>query len=44
MLAGTPSGDAYTLAEIEKMLSEGGFRKATAHPSPPQTVIIATKA
>jgi 2-polyprenyl-3-methyl-5-hydroxy-6-metoxy-1,4-benzoquinol methylase len=44
MLAGTPSGDAYTLAEIEKMLSEGGFRKATAHPSPPQTVIVATKA
>jgi 2-polyprenyl-3-methyl-5-hydroxy-6-metoxy-1,4-benzoquinol methylase len=44
MLAGTPSGDAYTLGEIQNMLSEGGFRKATAHAAPPQTVIVATKA
>lgn len=45
MLAGTPAGDAYTLAEIQSMLSEGGFRKATAHPLPgPQTVIVAAKA
>jgi SAM-dependent methyltransferase len=44
MLAGTPSGDAYTLPELRGMLHEAGFKDVTAHPlQGPQTVIIATK-
>jgi hypothetical protein len=44
MLAGTPSGDAYTLQELRGMLTEAGFKDVTAHPlQGPQTVIVATK-
>jgi ubiquinone/menaquinone biosynthesis C-methylase UbiE len=44
MLAGTPQGDAYTFPEIQKMLTEGGFKNVTKHPLPnPQTVIVGTK-
>jgi 2-polyprenyl-3-methyl-5-hydroxy-6-metoxy-1,4-benzoquinol methylase len=44
MLAGTPSGDAYTFAELRSCLESAGFKDATAHPLPPspQTVIVAT--
>lgn len=34
MLATTPAGDAYTFKELAAMLSEAGFREASAHPLP----------
>ncbi len=44
MLAGTPSGDAYTLAELRQQLENAGFRNVAAHPLPaPQTVLLAEK-
>jgi 2-polyprenyl-3-methyl-5-hydroxy-6-metoxy-1,4-benzoquinol methylase len=44
MLAGTPSGDAYTLAELTAMLQAAGFRDVQAHPLPtPETVVVARK-
>lgn len=44
MLGGTPSGDAYTLAELTAMLQAAGFATVTGHPLPgPQTVVVATK-
>lgn len=44
MLAGTPGGDAYTLAELRKMTDDAGFRGVTTHGLPtPETVVIATK-
>ena len=45
MLAGTPSGDAYTLAQLKKMLAAAGFSGAvTTHAMPtPQTVVVAAK-
>jgi len=45
MLAGTPSGDAYTLAQLKKMLAAAGFSGAvTTHALPtPQTVVVAVK-
>jgi 2-polyprenyl-3-methyl-5-hydroxy-6-metoxy-1,4-benzoquinol methylase len=47
MLAGTPQGDAYTFSDIQRMLSESGFKNATRHSLPPpatQTVVVGTKA
>jgi 2-polyprenyl-3-methyl-5-hydroxy-6-metoxy-1,4-benzoquinol methylase len=42
MLAGTPSGDAYTLDELTSMLTAAGFRDVEARPLPTtQTVVIA---
>jgi 2-polyprenyl-3-methyl-5-hydroxy-6-metoxy-1,4-benzoquinol methylase len=42
MLAGTPSGDAYTFDELRGMLDSAGFRDITAHKLPtPQTVLVA---
>ena len=42
MLAGTPAGDAYTLAELSGMLGSAGFRDVHAHPLPtPETVLVA---
>lgn len=42
MLAGTPSGDAFTLRELQDMLTGAGFGPATAHPTlGPETVVIA---
>jgi SAM-dependent methyltransferase len=45
MLVGTPSGDAYTFAELEKMFANAGFSRSTVHPLPPtiQTVVISEK-
>ena len=44
MLATTPSGDAYTFAEYQRMLRAAGFARAELHaltPSP-QQVVVAT--
>ena len=45
MLANTDSGDAYTFKELDKIFSEAGFSKTTAHPIPemPQTVLVSEK-
>jgi ubiquinone/menaquinone biosynthesis C-methylase UbiE len=44
MLAGTPSGDAYTLDELRGQLEQAGFKQISAHGLPiPQTVLMATK-
>jgi 2-polyprenyl-3-methyl-5-hydroxy-6-metoxy-1,4-benzoquinol methylase len=44
MLATTPEGDAYTLTELEKMLTRAGFKAPEHHPLPPfATAIIARK-
>jgi 2-polyprenyl-3-methyl-5-hydroxy-6-metoxy-1,4-benzoquinol methylase len=45
MLGGTPSGDAYTLAELTAMLKAAGFNTVSGHPlQGPQTVVVGTKA
>jgi 2-polyprenyl-3-methyl-5-hydroxy-6-metoxy-1,4-benzoquinol methylase len=42
MLAGTPNGDAYTLAELKGMLEASGFHDVSAQSLPsPETVVIA---
>ncbi|MHA3774091.1 methyltransferase [Verrucomicrobiota bacterium sgz303538] len=45
MLGTTPAGDAYTFAELEKMLQEAGFGPAEEHPLQPTlaTAVIAAK-
>jgi len=45
MLAGTPAGDAYTLAQLRQMTTDAGFTGGiAAHPLPtPETVVVATK-
>ena len=45
MLAGTDAGDAYTLAQYEKMFRNTGFAKTTLHPVPemPQQVLVSEK-
>jgi ubiquinone/menaquinone biosynthesis C-methylase UbiE len=45
MLVGTPSGDAYTFAELERMFSNAGFSRSTFHALPPtfQQVVISEK-
>jgi ubiquinone/menaquinone biosynthesis C-methylase UbiE len=44
MLAGTPSGDAYTLSELRQQLQDAGFRNVSAHPLPtPETALLAEK-
>jgi predicted nicotinamide N-methyase len=45
MLSGTPSGDAYTFSELEKMFANAGFSDSTLHPLPPtfQQVVISEK-
>lgn len=44
MLAETPDGDAYTLAELQQQLEGAGFRNISAHGLPtPQTVLLAEK-
>jgi SAM-dependent methyltransferase len=44
MLAGTPSGDAYTFAELRQQLEDAGFSDVSAHPLPtPETILIAQK-
>jgi SAM-dependent methyltransferase len=42
MLSGTPSGDAYTFAELQEQLEGAGFRNVSAHALPtPQTILLA---
>lgn len=45
MLTSTPSGDAYTFAELERMFTDAGFSRSTVHPLPPtiETVVISEK-
>lgn len=45
MLAGTPAGDAYTFAELERMFASAGFSRSTIHQLPPtiQQVVISEK-
>jgi len=45
MLVGTPSGDAYTFRELEKMFANAGFSRSTLHQLPPtfQQVVISEK-
>lgn len=45
MLSSTDAGDAYTLAEYEKMFRNAGFAKTTLHPVPemPQQVLVSEK-
>ena len=43
MLAGTASGDAFTMAELTSMTEAAGFHGVTRHDLPgPETVIVAT--
>jgi ubiquinone/menaquinone biosynthesis C-methylase UbiE len=45
MLATTPSGDAYTFSELEKMFANAGFSHSTLHALPPtfQQVVVSEK-
>ncbi len=44
MLAGTASGNAYTMAELTAMLEAAGFKGVSGHALPvPQTVVVATR-
>ncbi len=45
MLAGTPAGDAYTLAELGAMMTRAGFSGSTAHKMPAmgQTLVVSTR-
>jgi SAM-dependent methyltransferase len=45
MLIGTPSGDAYTFSQLERMFANAGFSRSTLHPLPPtiQQVVISEK-
>ena len=45
MLIGTPSGDAYTFSQLEKMFAGAGFSRSTLHALPPtfQQVVISEK-
>jgi SAM-dependent methyltransferase len=42
MVAGTPSGDAYTFAELCQQLEDAGFSEVSAHPvRGPTTAVLA---
>jgi 2-polyprenyl-3-methyl-5-hydroxy-6-metoxy-1,4-benzoquinol methylase len=43
MLASTPSGDAYTFPEFERMFRNAGFARSELHPSPPEHIIVSSK-
>jgi ubiquinone/menaquinone biosynthesis C-methylase UbiE len=45
MLGGTPSGDAYTFSELERMLRNAGFARSELHdlPATPEQLIVAVK-
>jgi ubiquinone/menaquinone biosynthesis C-methylase UbiE len=45
MLGGTPSGDAYTFAELERMFKNAGFSRSEIHELPPtiERVVISHK-
>ena len=42
MLAMTPSGDAYTFGQYQRMLGEAGFRDVQLHPLPPSVEQVVT--
>lgn len=43
MLGSTPSGDAYTFDEYDRMFRAAGFARSEAYPSPPGTIIVTHK-
>ena len=45
MLGTTPSGDAYTFSEFDRMLRNAGFSSSELHPLPPtlEQVVISHK-
>jgi hypothetical protein len=45
MLGSTPSGDAYTFAELEKMFRNAGYARSELYSLPPsfQQVVISQK-
>jgi predicted nicotinamide N-methyase len=45
MLAGTRAGDAYTFSELDKMMTNAGFKNSTIHSIPPgfQQLVISEK-
>ena len=45
MLTSTPSGDAYTVSELERMFANAGFSRSKMHPLPPtiQQVVVSDK-
>jgi hypothetical protein len=45
MLSGTPSGDAYTFPELERMFKAAGFANAELHqlPATPEQLVMASK-
>ena len=45
MLGSTPSGDAYTFSELERMFANAGFAGSEMHELPPtiQRVVISRK-
>lgn len=45
MLTTTPSGDAYTFSELERIFANAGFSRSTLHPLPPtiEQVVISEK-
>lgn len=45
MLGSTPSGDAYTFAELERMATGAGFSHSEIHPLPPtfQQIVVSAK-
>jgi hypothetical protein len=44
MLAGTPGGDAYTLAELRDQLGDAGFGSVSTHSlRTSQTILVAQK-
>jgi hypothetical protein len=45
MLGSTPSGDAYTFPELERMFKNAGFAHSELHqlPASPQQLIISSK-
>jgi len=43
MLAGTPSGTTYTLADLRSIAADSGFARVDAHPAGAQTIVVFTK-
>jgi ubiquinone/menaquinone biosynthesis C-methylase UbiE len=45
MLTTTPSGDAYTFSDLERMFANASFSRSTLHPLPPtiQQVVVSEK-
>ena len=45
MLGGTPTGDAYTFAELQQMFERAGFSRSEMHELPPtiERVVVSYK-